>query len=186
MWVRLVACGAAICVAAAVCAADRGSPAQEADADATTAHIKALQEGDADELRYWVSGTIIFGERRPRGTKRTAPEMWMNGYGTLVTAAGITKCKMVVADPTVSSAVVSAPPCETIKNPSRARKILAFLPELSKGGLQNCQVLDGDEWLFDGVYKGHRFTFRTDNPQFCNEAVKEMNTLTDSNKGRER
>jgi hypothetical protein len=186
MWVRLVACLPAICVAAAVCAVDRESPVQEADADANTAHLKALQEGDADELRYWVSGASIFGERRPRGAKRATPEIWMNGYGTLVRAVGITQCKMIVANPAIPSAVVVTSPCETIKNPSRAAKMLAFLPELSKGCLQNCQVLDGDEWLFDGAYKGHRFTFRIDNPQFCNDVIKEMNAFTDNNKWRDR
>jgi hypothetical protein len=174
--VRLVACASALCAAAAVCAAEPESPAQEADQDASTAHVGLLHDGDPDEIRYWVSGLIITVDRAT-GTAT-------NGNGILVRAAGITQCKMVVVNPATGSRLTTRPPCETVNNPSRARQILSFLPTLSKGGLKECGVLDGDQWVIDGVYKGHRFTFRIDNPQFCNDVIKDMSAFTDNGKWR--
>jgi hypothetical protein len=175
MRIRLVACLAALCAATLVSAAEPQSAAREADENADTAHIRPLHEGGADELRYWVSSSIIIADRTT-GTQT-------NGFGILVRATGITHCKMLVVDAaTVSRARPS--PCETMKNPSRARRMLGFLPNLSKGGLQECQVLDGDEWVIDGVYKGHRFTFRIDNPQFCNDVIKDMTAFADNDEWR--
>jgi hypothetical protein len=152
------------------------SPAQEADGYAKTAHIRLLQDGDPDELRLWVSGTIVVGD--------TKTGIASNGNGTLVRPTGITQCRMVVTNPATGAQPTGAPPCEAIKNPARAHRILGLLPELSQGGLKSCEVLDGDEWVIDGVYQGHRFTLRIDNPEFCNDVIKEMTAFTDNNEWR--
>jgi hypothetical protein len=175
MLVHVMAWTFAICSVALVSAAELKSAALEADEDANTAHISPLHEGDPDEVRYWVSGTIVTVDRTGIPT---------NGFGTLVRATGITQCKMVVEDLVKPSQGRRPTPCETIENPSRARRILSYLPEISRGDLKECQILDGDEWIIDGVYKGHRFTFRIDNPQFCNEVVKDMTAYTDNNEWR--
>ena len=169
---RLVACVSAIILATVLHATEPESAGLEADQYANSVRIKPLREGDADELRYWVSGVVITVDR--------ATGIPTKGYGTLVTVAGITQCRLVVADPAIASGVHYAP-CESIRNPSRARRILGFLPELSKAGLKECQVLDGDEWVIDGLFNGHRFTFRTYSPQFCNDVIKDMTAFTDKN-----
>ncbi len=174
----------ALLASTALSGAEPESAAKEADEYATRAHVSLLKEGDADELRYWIRGGIIhsaFHARDEPIPKGPTPknERWLIGSGLLVTATGITQCGIALARPKPPFPLADTFPCKTVENPVRSTKVLALLSELSNGKVQSCEVLDGAQWLFDGMYKGHRFSYRADNPEFCNDVVKQMNVFTD-------
>jgi hypothetical protein len=166
---RLIASAVALCGASAIVAAWGGPKADDAKSDADTfahaAHVAPLRERGADELRIWAIGAVPITD----------------GGGIVVKASGVMHCKVPhdVFEP--GHKALSDAPCESADNPGRARRLLEFLPLLAREKLKECQTLDGDEWVIDGVLNGHRFTHLSYNPQVCNDVLKDISAITDNN-----
>ena len=122
--------------------------------------LAPLRAGDQDELRIW------FMPRNMNGAAGFA--------GYVVNAKGIKRCRSLTNELGGSK----DGGCDAASNPARARRILDFLPQLSRGGFSQCTVLDGETVQVEGVAGGAHFDYQLYSPYNCHAVFKDISDLT--------